>query len=1204
MQISVLRFCLANNTGHVPITSPQRRYQHSFLAFFILCLCGLSFGSQALQGQELRDHKGREFFVTFLPNWHNQPTELEDSLYLFISSEKEARVRIEFFDKQGNPYSESFQLRPGVMQTFSRVYRNFELDGVRSPSGSVASATPQNQRAAPQVFYVTSDEEVTVYGLNEARWTSDAFLALPKDVLGTEYLVMTYPTDNQAVCQFAIVATEDDTRITVEPKARTATTGRTDPLDVRLNARQAYLVQGLPGTSTDLTGTRIVSDKPIALFSGHQRSKIPQTIDLVSRDHLVQQVPPIPSWGGSAFITPYPQPIDADNESFDRYRVLAAEDNTQIFIDGIPARTLNAGEFMEDFIFESQWITATGPILVTQFKKSANTTNGDFKNGDPFMLINSPTEQYLDDYFCTNVTAWLNGQEVYAEDQFITIVAPTRFLSTVRLDGRPIDKDAWEVVSITTYSFTRALRVATGTHTITADTTVGVYVFGYGDADSYGYIGGMKFDSISTFDPPDIIPPLAFLGACGDRVYRGAVFDTLAFDKGVQTVEAPEDDWDNVRVRIGEFPRPADSVEFFAELVDPYQDGSFSLYSLDSTGADRRESFVVPGFTVNIENAGSDMRRESGHIGVGDEFERCFQFNIENYGSFPQTIDRLSFSNFPDAFNISTQLPIDIPPGESRQIEICLSTEIPGYYLDTLEIANECVDRQVLAFELRAEGPPIIEGEPQCFELNGAITDSLAVDSRIVTARAVPGSEQNVTLSVDPFNAPAKAVTFSAQLLDRFQDGQFSVEAEDSLGLRTATDVEIPGFTVYSDLPVPQIKVIDEIGRAGRQTCYPITLMNYGKHPQTVNRLSFQNNSASLQIVPAEVTIPPGERVEIQICLTPSAQGQLNDTLSIGNDCIERKIAAVSILAALDEKDPEITRSSDECNTRDRMVISDLLETDWGIETIEITNSINIRDLEIDESEAPQQVVITAFVDDPSADAIYGVAATDSAGNTIDTTVVIQGFSIDFVGTIDGSYDFGDQVVGFVVCDSIEISNSSSFPFMLEEAELQTNTRFSLPLSQFPIEVPPGGPGWLLVCFEPNQVRDFNDLIEFKKYCVEKQLNLLGAGGDFTLSANSNCDVQLSVRLQQVPEGLFIEQNFPNPASESTSLIFGIPRDAHVLARLYNFMGNEVGIITDTYLKGGIYHALIELSTFESGLYYYELIVDGERLTMPVNVVK
>ena len=41
-------------------------------------------------------------------------------------------------------------------------------------------------------IHVTANAEVTVYGLSRIQFTTDAYLGLPTDILGTEYFVQGY----------------------------------------------------------------------------------------------------------------------------------------------------------------------------------------------------------------------------------------------------------------------------------------------------------------------------------------------------------------------------------------------------------------------------------------------------------------------------------------------------------------------------------------------------------------------------------------------------------------------------------------------------------------------------------------------------------------------------------------------------------------------------------------------------------------------------------------------------------------------------------------------------------------------------------------------------------------------------------------------------------------------------------------------------
>ena len=87
--------------------------------------------------------------------------------------------------------------------------------------------SPANARS--QSLTVRFNDEVTLYGINTLRWSSDAFLGIPLDAIGRDYTIMSYPSTSEPgpagqifetsdfPSQFAVVATQDGTQITVEP---------------------------------------------------------------------------------------------------------------------------------------------------------------------------------------------------------------------------------------------------------------------------------------------------------------------------------------------------------------------------------------------------------------------------------------------------------------------------------------------------------------------------------------------------------------------------------------------------------------------------------------------------------------------------------------------------------------------------------------------------------------------------------------------------------------------------------------------------------------------------------------------------------------------------------------------------------------------------------------------------------------------------
>lgn len=88
-------------------------------------------------------------------------------------------------------------------------------------------------------------------------------------------------------------------------------------------------------------------------------------------------------------------------------------------------------------------------------------------------------------------------------EQYITVVAPTSTLSTIKLDGKPVNVVKFVPIPPSNeYSFAwlggknGADGMTDGAHTITADLPIGIYIYGYGEANSYGYAGGMDLTGL------------------------------------------------------------------------------------------------------------------------------------------------------------------------------------------------------------------------------------------------------------------------------------------------------------------------------------------------------------------------------------------------------------------------------------------------------------------------------------------------------------------------------------------------------------------------------------------------------------------------------------------------------------------------------------------------------------------------------------
>ena len=158
------------------------------------------------------DSKGKDFWLMFNSNYSNNPT-----LTLFITSAINTSGVVTV---------------PGL--SFSAPY-TVVANTVTAVIIPTAVATHTNNVVDNKGIHVTANAEVTVYGLNRIPFTTDAYLGLPTDVLGTDYLVLTYGAG-----EIGVVATQNNTVVTITPTITTLTRNAGVPFSITLNQGQTY----------------------------------------------------------------------------------------------------------------------------------------------------------------------------------------------------------------------------------------------------------------------------------------------------------------------------------------------------------------------------------------------------------------------------------------------------------------------------------------------------------------------------------------------------------------------------------------------------------------------------------------------------------------------------------------------------------------------------------------------------------------------------------------------------------------------------------------------------------------------------------------------------------------------------------------------------------------------------------------------------
>ena len=412
------------------------------------------------------DSASNEFFLGFSENDEGGPP----SLLLFVTTNE--------------PVPVNFNIETLMGFSFTGVATNTVTTRVTLPSDFQVFSNSISERNKGIRVRAEEGRRIVVYGLNFHQFTSDAFVALPCNRLAVteyEYYVVSFlPLLSILPSTFLLVGCEDDTTITTPSSTLT------------LNQMETYVMESL---SNDLTGTRIVSDKPISLFSNHECSNVPNSIRFC--DHLTEQVPPTVTWGRFFLAASF-----RGRTSGEIYRILTATDATDVTMNctAIPeplSFTLsNAGNWEEFLINDNNFcsIESNNAVLVFEFSLG-NELDG---VGDPFVTMVPPVEQYSNNYVFSVLSDFSTN--------FITVYVAPEFFQPDRIfvDSLSLDTSSFTEVYCTgsvICGFITRVPLLPGEHRLfhqDADARIGITAYGFNSFNSYGYAGGLRLMPIQS----------------------------------------------------------------------------------------------------------------------------------------------------------------------------------------------------------------------------------------------------------------------------------------------------------------------------------------------------------------------------------------------------------------------------------------------------------------------------------------------------------------------------------------------------------------------------------------------------------------------------------------------------------------------------------------------------------------------------------
>ena len=398
---------------------------------------------------------------------------------------------------------------PGVGYSYSGTMTSSSSVVIQLPS-TVLCGSYNDQNKGLSLETNSSDASgIIVIGQNTNSRNGDTFLALPNIKLCNfkEYVYYGISMPSSSYDSVVlIVGTENNTvmKLTV-----------TQSVYVKIGLVRRYLSSGSQysfvikklqtiyiGSTGDLTGTKVVTTKPVSLFSGHECGYIPSGYSYC--EHLVEQVPATMYWGKVLYTVPF------TTRSYYTIKILAAYDYTSVYMycDNVRSSySINAGKFITVRKQGYCAIHSNKEIQVAQISHGYSTTSYSswysryqttWTSNDPMFTLVPATLHY------GNEISLSTSQSSYYTN-YINIVVlaqyyqPSRIYLEARGANRSLHSQTWTPIRYNSKieAYGTHMSVSKGSvkifHTnAKASGSMTVVVYGFYSSPSYGHPGEFK----------------------------------------------------------------------------------------------------------------------------------------------------------------------------------------------------------------------------------------------------------------------------------------------------------------------------------------------------------------------------------------------------------------------------------------------------------------------------------------------------------------------------------------------------------------------------------------------------------------------------------------------------------------------------------------------------------------------------------------
>ncbi|MBX7156267.1 MAG: choice-of-anchor D domain-containing protein [Bacteriodetes bacterium] len=599
------------------------------------------------------------------------------------------------------------RLNPGTAQAFSKT----DAEGI-----------PAEQIWPQAAIHVKSQAPIVCYVSIRFPYTSDTFLAIPLQALGKEYIVasmadMTWMYGGYSLPSITtITAAYDNTKVsfTLGGNAVTVTSGGMKAGQTKtwnmMRGDVVVIGNSKDSKEGDMSGSKIVASKPVAVTSGNQCANVPTTLRWC--DYIAEQEIPTNVWGKTLLV-----PRFSTRKNSAMIKIFAKDPNTQMFKNGSPNKVIQKAGGVEGtgFIYERVNANAN-TIMVYSGNKPISATffntgqEDDNVVSDPFQMDIYPIEQFQKEIiFCTpgikggfkfdfnylNVVYQLTDQGTIPDDlEFGTAVNGVIKWQPLRSVFGPSIGDVFPIkVNGKTYASKECILPGDNVYRMRCSLPFACYSYGVSNYDSYGHPTSAAFVVLGD----TVVPNPTWTENCTGNVTDGLIYDYPNDDSirsNMSTIILDPSLSKNYTLDYEPFVAGENrQVKWQLKVDNPEEDAVAVVHFTDRAGNDTTITVKYQAVKLTIQGKEIDF----GTLKKGTKDTR--DVTITNDGSSTLTIKRIELKNGGNGvFTIlNNPVPFTLDPKQSKTITIEYFGKNDGIVRDTLvvgdDLATNCFER-------------------------------------------------------------------------------------------------------------------------------------------------------------------------------------------------------------------------------------------------------------------------------------------------------------------------------------------------------------------------------------------------------------------------------------------------------------------------------------------------------------------------------